>query len=118
MSHLLGVLGVAAVVFATTNTDDLFLLAAFFSAPHLRARAVVLGQFLGITLLVVASAAAAWASVAVGAGYTALLGAAPLALGLRKLWELRRGDDDGDSDARHARTAEGRAERRTHSQAL
>jgi hypothetical protein len=36
MADLLGVLGVAAAVFASTNVDDVFLLAAFFADPHLR----------------------------------------------------------------------------------
>lgn len=94
MTDLLGVLGVAVVVFASTNVDDVFLLAAFFADPHLRARSVVLGQFLGIGALVAASAAAAWASLAVPDGYPALLGAVPLALGLHKLWGLRRAAGD------------------------
>ena len=92
-------LGVAVVVFASTNMDDIFLLAAFFSDPRLSARSVVLGQFLGIGALVAASVKVAWASLAVPEGYTALLGAVPLALGLRKLWVLRRTGADVDADA-------------------
>lgn len=108
--------GVAVMVFASTNIDDVFLLAAFFADPHLRVRSVVLGQFIGIGALVAASAAAAWASLAVPEGYTALLGAVPLALGLHKLWRIRQPDSeasDGDVQA-----AEALAERRTHSQVL
>ena len=118
MADLFGVLGVAVVVFASTNVDDVFLLAAFFADPHLRARSVVLGQFLGIGALVAASAAAAWASLAVPDGYPALLGAVPLALGLYKLRGLWRGGSDVDPDDGDLRAAEERAERRTHSQAL
>lgn len=118
MTDLLGVLGVAVVVFASTNVDDVFLLAAFFADRHLRARSVVLGQFLGIGALVAASAAAAWASLAVPEGYPAMLGAIPLALGLRKLWGLRRAGGEADPDDSDLRGAEERAERRTHSQVL
>ncbi|HYR07145.1 MAG TPA: cadmium resistance transporter [Longimicrobium sp.] len=118
MTDLLGVLGVAVVVFASTNVDDVFLLAAFFADRHLRAHSVVLGQFLGIGALVAASAAAAWASLAVPEGYPAMLGAIPLALGLRKLWGLRRAGDEADPDDIDLRGAEERAERRTHSQVL
>ena len=46
------VLGIAIVVFATTNIDDVFLLSAFFADPRLRSRAVVIGQFAGIGALV------------------------------------------------------------------
>jgi len=84
------------VVSVSTNVDEIFLLAAFFADPRIRARAVVAGQFLGMGALVAASAAAAWASLAVPAGYPALLGVVPLALGLRGLWALRRGGDDDD----------------------
>ena len=118
MTDLLGVLGVAVVVFASTNVDDVFLLAAFFADRHLRARSVVLGQFLGIGALVAASAAAAWASLAVPEGYPAMLGVVPLALGLRKLWGLRRAGGEADPDDIDLRGAEERAERRTHSQVL
>lgn len=113
---LLATLGLAIVVFASTNVDDVFLLAAFFADPHLRGRAVVLGQLLGIGALVAASAAAAYASLAVPPGYPALLGIVPLVLGLVKAWELRRSADD--PDAGQLQAAEARAERRMHSQVL
>ncbi|HKP76139.1 MAG TPA: cadmium resistance transporter [Longimicrobiaceae bacterium] len=117
MTDLLGVLGVAVVVFASTNVDDVFLLAAFFADRHLRAHSVVLGQFLGIGALVAASAAAAWASLAVPDGYPAMLGAVPLALGIRKLWGLRRAGGEADLDDVNLREEE-RAEHRTYSQVL
>jgi cadmium resistance protein CadD (predicted permease) len=118
MNDQLGVLGVAAVVFASTNVDDVFLLAAFFADSHLRGRSVVLGQFLGIGALVAASAAAAWASLAVPEGYPALLGVVPLALGLQKILALRATHARTDIDEADVQAAESRAERRTHSQVL
>lgn len=110
-------LSVAVVVFASTNVDDVFLLATFFADRHLQARSVVLGQFLGIGVLVAASAAGAWASLAVPEGYTALLGIVPLALGLRKLWDLRQAERARASDE-DMREAEERVQRRTHSPIL
>ena len=82
-------LGGGVALFASTNIDDIFLLAAFFADPHLRPRNIVAGQFLGITGLTAASAAAALAALAIPEAWTALLGIAPLPLGVRKLWELR-----------------------------
>lgn len=114
----LGVLGVAVVVFASTNVDDIFLLAAFFADRHLSPRSVVIGQFLGIGALVGASAGAAWASLAVPEGYIALLGIVPLALGLHRLWGLRRADRAVGFDDEGPRDVEVRAERRTRSQVL
>jgi cadmium resistance protein CadD (predicted permease) len=48
---------------------------------------VVVGQFLGIGILVLASAIVGAAALVVPDGYTARLGAVPLALGFRKLWQ-------------------------------
>lgn len=116
MPESLGMVGVAAVIFASTNVDDVFLLAAFFSDHHLATSSVVLGQFVGIGALFVISAVAAFASLAVPQGYTALLGAVPLALGLHKVWQLRR--SDGDVDQSGIQAEEVRAGRRTHSRVI
>src|SRR5262245_43791009 len=90
MSEWAAVIGTAVVVFATTNVDDLLLLAGFFSDPSLSARSVIVGQFLGIGALTAASAAAAAVAFVVPPAYVALLGIFPLALGGRGLWRLFR----------------------------
>lgn len=92
-------MAVAALVFATTNADDLVILAAFFSDPLLRVRSVVLGQVIGIALLTAVSAVAALGSMAIQASWIALLGVVPLALGLRKLIALRRRNAEEPSRA-------------------
>jgi len=83
------VIGIAA--FASTNIDDLFLLAAWFAEARLRPRAIVLGQYLGIGALVLASALAAMLALAFPAGWVALLGVVPLLLGIARLLALRTG---------------------------
>src|SRR5436190_4687431 len=105
----------AAVVFALTDIDDLVLLIAWFADPRLRAGAVVGGQYLGIAALTAVSALAAWAAIAVPPGWTALLGAIPLLLGLWQLWNLRRKFHEAVSEESLA--AE-RLMRRTRSQVL
>lgn len=112
--ELLSQLGVGVVVFASTNIDDIFLLSAFFSDPSLRNRSVVAGQFLGIGVLVAASAVAALLALAIPEGWTALLGFIPLGLGVHRLLKLRREEED-EQDTQEAEHA---MERRTHSQAL
>ena len=106
----------AAVVFALTDVDDLVLLIAFFADPRLRAGAIVGGQYLGIAALTAVSALAAWAAIAIPPGWTALLGAIPLLLGLWQLWNLRRNLDDDESD--ESLEAERKVEGRLHSQLL
>ncbi len=111
-------LGTAIVVFAVTDIDDLVLLAAFFGDSRLRPRAIVAGQFVGIGLLTAASALAAWAAIAIPAGWISLSGLLPLGLGLFKLWELWRRGSEEDDEAREAMQAERRLEGKLHSQIL
>lgn len=112
MPELVSTIGVAVVVFASTNVDDLMLLAAFFAEPNIKTKTIVAGQFLGIGTLVIASAVAGGAAVLIPDAYTALLGLVPFALGLRRLWllcaerrrsartpEARRDDTNSISDA-------------------
>ncbi|WP_437517883.1 cadmium resistance transporter [Sorangium sp. So ce1099] len=98
MEQILPALGVSAVVFISTNIDDILLLTAFFSDPDFTPRQVVAGQFLGIAALVLASVACALLAVRVPEGWIGLLGLAPLALGLRGLWALWRGQEAGDTE--------------------
>ncbi len=82
---LLADIGIAIAVYASTNIDDLLILAVFFANPQVRAGAVVAGHFLGLAVLVLASAGAAMLALAVPGEWIALLGLVPLALGLRLL---------------------------------
>lgn len=81
---------VGIMLFATTNIDDIFLTMAFFADPRLDRRAVVAGKFLGISLIVTVSIAAAACAMAVPPEWVALLGFAPLGLGLHRLWSAWR----------------------------
>lgn len=117
MVSLLGAIGVAIILFATTNIDDILLLSAFFADRALRPRAVVVGQFVGIGLLTAASAAAALLALAIPEGWIGLLGLAPLGLGIRGLLALWRSRGTTDAEeAERLRAAEARAQRATHSQ--
>ena len=104
---LLTALLVAAVAFASTNVDDIFVLLGFFADPAFRARHVVLGQFLGIGALVALSFAGALAALVIPPAYLGLLGLVPIALGLKKLWELRRGSSEEDEAELTAHPAAG-----------
>jgi cadmium resistance protein CadD (predicted permease) len=97
MVQVMGILEhciVGLVVFVTTDIDDLVVLAALYADPQLRNRAIVAGQLLGIGVLTATSAVAAAAALAIPSGWTALLGFAPLVLGLRQLLRDEAGDDE------------------------
>ena len=85
MNDLVAALGVGVVVFASTNVDDMLLLAVFFADPDFTRRQVVAGQFLGMAALVAVSAVCALFAVAVPPGWIGLLGLVPLGLGIRGL---------------------------------
>lgn len=77
-------------LFTSTNVDDMFLTMAFFADPRLDPRAVVAGKYAGMAALVAASAGAAACALAVPREWIALLGLAPLGLGLHRLWATWR----------------------------
>ncbi|MGX7703736.1 cadmium resistance transporter [Methylobacterium sp. Gmos1] len=94
---LLTDLGVAIVLFASTNLDDIVVLIGFFSDPRYRPRQIVVGQALGIAVLVLASLAGALLSLVAPPAWLGLLGLVPITLGCRRLLALR--DDDVDEPA-------------------
>jgi cadmium resistance protein CadD (predicted permease) len=115
---LLSTIGIAIVVFVATNVDDIFLLAALFADRSIQRRAVVVGQFVGIGALVAMSWIAARLALAIPAGWVALLGLAPLLLGILGFVSLlRRAPPDDDAD--EAAESRGRVSKRLwHSQVL
>jgi len=88
--------GIGVVVYASTNIDDLLILAVFFADPRVHVAAVIAGRFIGLAALVLASAAAALLALAIPPGWIALLGLVPLFLGLRALRALRAGRDEDE----------------------
>jgi cadmium resistance protein CadD (predicted permease) len=88
MKSLLALIGLAIVLFASTNVDDVFVLVGFFSDKRFRARDTVLGQFVGITALFIASVVASLLSLVIPLAYIGLLGVIPILIGAKKLFEL------------------------------
>jgi cadmium resistance protein CadD (predicted permease) len=99
---LLSAIGIAVAVYASTNIDDLLILAVFFADPQVRVGAVVAGRFLGLAVLVLASAAAALLAMAVPGEWVALLGLVPLGLGLRLLPALFSKNGGADEQTEEA----------------
>jgi len=84
-------------MFVSTNVDDLVVLSAFFAMPGRRPSAIVLGQFLGIAALVLVSMGLAFAALTIPSRWIAVLGLAPIAIGVRQLL-ASRSDDGGDDN--------------------
>jgi cadmium resistance protein CadD (predicted permease) len=89
MKSLAALLGLAIVLFLSTNVDDLVVLIAFFANSRFRARDIVAGQYAGLAVLFIVSAAGALLSLVIPEAYLGLLGIFPILLGIKKLLELR-----------------------------
>ena len=85
MSRFLSELLVAIIAFASTNIDDLLLLSFLFIASNFRAASVVIGQFIGMSLLVLISVLAAYFMVSIPLAWIGALGLFPLCLGILRL---------------------------------
>lgn len=94
--------GIAA--FAATNIDDLFLLMLYFSRannePH-RERSIVLGQYLGFSLLVFISVVGYLGSLLIPRHYLGWLGLFPILLGIWELLSVGKAEKQGGEQAGH-----------------
>ena len=99
--NLAALLGLGIVVFASTNVDDIFILLGFFADRRFRARNVVLGQFVGIGALVIVSIVGSLVSLVLAPAYVGLLGALPILIGIKKLFELRRDHRNDEAEQAH-----------------
>lgn len=93
MGSLAALAGGAAVAFAATNIDDLFVLALFLADPRWRVGQVVRGQYAGIGALVGISLLGASTTVLIPQEWIRFLGILPLAIGLKHLLVREDGDD-------------------------
>lgn len=84
----------AVATFAATNIDDIVLLMLWFSqsGQGLRGRQIVAGQYLGFVALVALSLLGFLGALVIPPAWVGLLGFVPIALGVRRLWQLRAGD--------------------------
>jgi cadmium resistance transport/sequestration family protein len=89
MKALVELLGLAIVLFVSTNVDDLVVLVGFFAHPRFRPRDVVAGQYAGVAILFMVSVAGALLSVVIPKAFIGLLGIFPILIGIMKLLELR-----------------------------
>lgn len=109
MEHFIGLVSIAIVLFASTNVDDVLVLVGFFADPKFHARQVMAGQYIGIGALYCVSVGAALISLVIPTPYIGLLGLAPILIGLKKAWELRKGTDaNEDKPGRHRAAFSGR----------
>jgi cadmium resistance protein CadD (predicted permease) len=101
MKSLLALIGIAIVLFASTNFDDVFVLVGFFADRRFRTRNTVLGQYVGIAALFSASVAASLLSLVIPRAYIGLLGVISILIGGKKLFELYQQRDPTEETLEH-----------------
>jgi cadmium resistance protein CadD (predicted permease) len=82
---MIGHIALAISTFIITNIDDLLLLTYYFSSPRYRPLAIVSGQYLGISLLIVISLAGLVLKVIIPYQYLGILGIFPVIIGIKAL---------------------------------
>src|SRR5215212_1291762 len=93
MIDIISLISIGVAAFAATNIDDIFVLMLFFSSLTFPLRQVVLGQYIGIGLLVSISALGSFISLVIPTYIIGLLGIAPIAIGVKKLIKFRKKDE-------------------------
>lgn len=96
MNNIIGAVISGVTAFAATNLDDLFLLMLYFSRANnnpQREGNIILGQYLGFSVLVFISVLGYLGSLLIPRHYVGLLGILPILLGIRELLSLRRADE-------------------------
>jgi cadmium resistance protein CadD (predicted permease) len=97
LTDIVGLIAIGAAAFAATNIDDIFVLMVHFSTSSVAyltfpVRHVVLGQYLGISLLIAISALGSLIPLLVPPYVIGLLGIVPMAIGARRLVQIIRKD--------------------------
>jgi cadmium resistance protein CadD (predicted permease) len=101
MTDIPGLIAIGIAAFTATNIDDIFVLMMFFSfsSTTFPVKQVVLGQYIGIGLLVAISALGSFISLAVPMYIIALLGIVPIVIGVKKLIMFRKKNESNSKQA-------------------
>ena len=94
-------LGLAILLFASTNVDDVFVLVAFFADPKFRPRDIVTGQYVGIAALFAVSVLGSLLALVISRVYIGLFGIVPIGLGAKKLFDLYRNREETERSLEH-----------------
>jgi cadmium resistance protein CadD (predicted permease) len=77
------------LAFISTNIDDVFLLMLFFGNKRFKDREIIVGQLLGIGVLIAVSVAISFIGLVVDKAYIGLLGFLPIYFGVKGILQLR-----------------------------
>jgi cadmium resistance protein CadD (predicted permease) len=98
---MFGHLILAFSTFAITNVDDLLLLTFYFASGRYKTQLVVMGQFLGIGILIGVSLLSVLLGTFVPDKWISLLGILPILLGIREIVQKHDSHDRPEAKAAH-----------------
>jgi cadmium resistance protein CadD (predicted permease) len=93
MVDIFSLVGIGISAFVATNIDDIFVLILFFSTSNFRKSQVVIGQYLGIGLLVLISSLGSLLALVIPQYIIGLLGLVPISIGIIRLVQLRKSNN-------------------------
>ena len=107
MTDVVSLIGIGVSAFAATNIDDIFVLVMFFSSSYSSSmtfpvRQIVLGQYVGIGLLIAISALGSLIALVVPPYVIGLLGIVPIAIGVKRLVQIIKKEDKTFPPSVHA----------------
>ena len=93
----------AFISFVSTNIDDIFILMLFFSQVNsiMKKRHVILGQFIGISILIAISIIGALGLSVIQHEYVGLLGLLPIYLGIKAYVDYKKESSDDEETGNH-----------------
>jgi len=108
---IIGLIGLGITAFAATNIDDIFLLMIFFSSARnsFSPRQIVMGQYIGIGALTAIGVAGSLVALVVPAHVVGLMGFVPIAIGVKRLFGLRKHTEEKDEVPKQALNSSNRA---------
>jgi cadmium resistance protein CadD (predicted permease) len=94
---ILEVIGIGVGAFVATNIDDLFILMVFFAKRNFPTSQIILGQFIGMGLLLGVSLVGSLIVLLLPHNLVGLVGLFPIAIGIKELLVESRKDDNDDN---------------------
>ncbi|MCF4969327.1 cadmium resistance transporter [Nostoc sp. CMAA1605] len=98
------------VSFAATNLDDIIILMVFFSQvnANFRRRHIIIGQYLGFSAVILASLPGFFGGLIIPAAWIGLLGFIPIVIGISRLINLNRDENEVQTVSEELNSSPGR----------
>ena len=84
------------MAFVATNIDDLFVLMLFFGNKDYKTNQIIIGQYLGVSFLILISLLGYFFKFIVPMSFIGLLGIFPIIIGLKSLIQLKNSNKGGE----------------------